>query len=332
MFPSGDLLLLGNTLYGTAAYGGSADGGTVFALNADGTDFRTLHSFTTSDGKVPWAGLSSSGNILYGTTAHGGDLNLGNDFLGSGVVFALKTDGTGFTNLHIFTNEFYPYAGLILSDGTLYGTAREGGSSGYGVVFALNTDGTGFRVLHSFTALSPITNSDGTVLYTNRDGVNPQGALILSGNTLYGTTIYGGSFESGTVFKLNTDGTGFTTLYSFATQDSSGFNADGANPTGGLVLSGNVLYGTANSGGTGGSGTIFSIALPVSQRQLTITPAAGNVVLTWPTNFPGLTLQSATNLASPIWTTNLPAPLLANGQNTVTNPISGTQQFFRLSQ
>jgi len=46
----------------------------------------------------------------------------------------------------------------------------------------------------------------------------------------------------------------------------------------------------------------------------------------------GLTLQSATNLGSAVWTTNSPAPLVVNGQNTVTNPISGTQQFFRLSQ
>jgi hypothetical protein len=61
------------------------------------------------------------------------------------------------------------------------------------------------------------------------------------------------------------------------------------------------------------------------------------VILTWPTNYAGFDysgfkLESTTNLVSPIWTTNLPAPMIVNGQNTVTNPISGTQQFFRLSQ
>jgi hypothetical protein len=35
---------------------------------------------------------------------------------------------------------------------------------------------------------------------------------------------------------------------------------------------------------------------------------------------------------APVWTTNSPAPVVVNGQNTVTNPISGAQQFFRLSQ
>jgi Divergent InlB B-repeat domain len=56
------------------------------------------------------------------------------------------------------------------------------------------------------------------------------------------------------------------------------------------------------------------------------------LILSWPTNSTGFALQSTTNLASPVWTTNLPSPVIINGQNTVTNPISGTQQFFRLSQ
>jgi hypothetical protein len=43
--------------------------------------------------------------------------------------------------------------------------------------------------------------------------------------------------------------------------------------------------------------------------------------------------QSTTNLGSPaVWTTNSLVPVVVNGQNTVTNPISGTQQFFRLIQ
>jgi hypothetical protein len=56
------------------------------------------------------------------------------------------------------------------------------------------------------------------------------------------------------------------------------------------------------------------------------------VILSWPTNATGFTLQSAIDLNSPLWTTNLTVPAVVNGQNTVTNPISGAQQFFRLSQ
>src|SRR6266478_1140762 len=68
----------GNTLYGTAAYGGSSGNGTVFAVNADGTGFTNLHSFTGySDGANPFAGLILSGNTLYGTTFQGGSLDVG---------------------------------------------------------------------------------------------------------------------------------------------------------------------------------------------------------------------------------------------------------------
>src|ERR1035437_5539043 len=67
-YPDAGLILSGNTLYGTAYYGGSSAYGTVFKLNADGTGFTNLHSFTNgSDGANPFAGLILSGNNLYWT-------------------------------------------------------------------------------------------------------------------------------------------------------------------------------------------------------------------------------------------------------------------------
>src|SRR6266851_4968597 len=105
-----------------------------------------LHSFTAlpygtnSDGANPGTGLILSGNTLYGTAGNGGSG-------GVGTVFALNTDGTGFTNLHSFSGDSegaYPYGGLILTNNTLYGTASREGISGGGTVFAVQTDGTGF--------------------------------------------------------------------------------------------------------------------------------------------------------------------------------------------
>jgi uncharacterized repeat protein (TIGR03803 family) len=373
--PSAGLILSGNTLYGTAQYGGSSGKGTVFAVSTDGTGFTNLHSFNYSDGVNPTAGLILSGNALYGTANRGGSWNGGTLFavhtngtgftnlysfsvgggglpyagvilsgntlygtaqyygsLGDGTVFAVNTNGMGFTTLHSFTALSVPYtgtnsdgawpqAGLILSGNTLYGTAAGGGSSGNGTVFAINTDGTGFTNLYSFTALSNSTNSDGS---------RPVADLILSGNTLYGTAYQGGSSGNGTVFAVNNDGTGFTTLHSF-TALSNSTNRDGVYPHCGLILSGNTLYGTALLGGNRGNGTVFSLSLP--PPQLTIFPSGANVILTWPTYAPGVTLQSTTNLVSPaVWNTVSPAPVVVNGQNTVTNPISGAQQFYRLSQ
>ena len=149
---------------------------------------------------------------------------------------------------------------------------------------------------------------------------------MLSGNTLYGAAINGGAFGHGLVFRMHTDGTGFAPVYAF-----SGGN-DGSNPTGALILSGTTLYGLTSSGGAYGSlggGTVFSISLAPS---LTIQAENTDVVLAWPTNFDGFVLESTTNLLFPGWTTNLPAPVIVNGRYTLTNSISGNQQFFRLSQ
>jgi hypothetical protein len=73
-----------------------------------------------------------------------------------------------------------------------------------------------------------------------------------------------------------------------------------------------------------------------SPAQLTITPSGvppSGIILTWSTNAVGFVLQSNTNLLSPsAWVTNSTAPVIVNGQNTVSNPITGPQQFYRLRQ
>jgi len=194
--PKAGLILSGDSLYGTTPGDGSSGAGTVFAVSTsygNYAGYRIVHSFTGSDGAGPVAGLitNASGTTLYGTAWSGGSF-------GNGTVFAVNTDGTGFTNLHDFagypSDGASPYGGLILAGNTLYGTASAGGSASNGTVFAVHTDGTGFTTLHSFTALVSNTNSDGAL---------PYAGLILSGNTLYGTASSGGSSGAGTVFCLS---------------------------------------------------------------------------------------------------------------------------------
>jgi len=86
------------------------------------------------------------------------------------------------------------------------------------------------------------------------DGQSPLGDLVVSGTTLYGVTQNGGASGNGTIFKLNTDGSGYATLYSFGSTEN-----DGANPYAGLILSGSILYGTTEAGGTNGNGAVFKI-------------------------------------------------------------------------
>jgi uncharacterized repeat protein (TIGR03803 family) len=311
----------------------------VFALSTDGTGFTNLYSFSATSGSPPHANsnganpgsfyatadnLTLSGNTLYGTTFQGGGS-------GKGTVFAVNTDGTGFTNLHSFTggsDGAYPSASLGLSGKTLYGTAGGGGpSSARGTVFKINTDGTGFTTLHTFTRSTA--------------GVTLTAPVVLSGDTLYGTTYTDVISPWGTVFKVNTDGTGFIRLHSFT--GIAGvppyINDGGAYPFGGVILSGNTLYGMTAAGSSSGLGTLFSISLPVSPPQLAIKRSDANhiLILTWPTNAIGFQLESATDFAANnAWATVTDPIVVVGDQNVVTNVVTveagNSSKFFRLKK
>jgi len=259
--PKGGLLLFNDTLFGTGSGGtGTNSDGTVFSVETNGLNFLTLHAFSGTDGSDPWADLVMGGDVLYGTAYTGGTANLG-------VIFSVQTNGAGFTVLHSFSNAdgTMPMAGLVLSGDTLYGTASAGGASSGGTVFSIKTNGLDFTVLHNFSTAT-----------TN--GNNPEAALLLSSNVLYGTTDNGGNFDEGTVFSINTNGGGFTLLYSFG----AGSN-DGANPDAPVVLVGDSLYGTTVGGGATGNGTVFGLQIgglvftaePVAATDL--SPGAGGV-------------------------------------------------------
>ena len=250
--PLGSVVLSGSTLYGTTYYGGSANGtsgnGTVFAVNVDGSGYQTLHSFvTTTNGYKPYGTVALSGSTLYGMTYYGSGTGVGS-------IYSLNTNGGSFTNLHTFaggvSDGSRPLGGaLTLSGGTLYGTTVHGGTGSSigtandGVVFAINTDGSGYTNLVSFTG--------GTT-----NGANPYGSLTLVGTTLYGTTRIGGTANLGTIFSVNTDGTGFQTLFNF-----TGGATNGGNPNGALTLAGSCLVGTTKIGGSANLGTVFKINL-----------------------------------------------------------------------
>lgn len=231
--PNAELLVSGTTLYGTAPFGGSNEDGTSFKLNTDGSGFAVLRNFTNqTDGAYSYAGLLLSGTTLYGTACNGGS----NDY---GTVFKMETDGSAYTAITHFTggDGANPADPLTLSGTTLYGATQTGGRSGEGTIFKVNTDGSGYTRLKNFSG---------------GDGSYPNGSLVLSGSALYGTTRHNHSSSGdGTVFTLNTDGSGYTVLRNFG-------GADGSEPAAGLILSGATLYGTAGSSG-GQGGTVFKI-------------------------------------------------------------------------
>jgi uncharacterized repeat protein (TIGR03803 family) len=261
--------------------------------NKETATFTTLHSFDSTDGAYPTAGLveATNGN-LYGITGSGGGG-------GYGTVFEITPSGR-VTTLHSFhgTDGANPYVhapGLVqASDGNFYGTTQAGGAENRGTVFKITPSGT-LTTLHNFrdganpfAGLVQATDGNfygttknggasgyGTIFKTtprgalttlhdfdSHDGANPEAGLVqgTDGN-FYGTTAGGGANNDGTVFQLTPSGT-LTTLYSFC---PGGYPCtDGTNPEAGLVqgTDGN-FYGTTAEGGSaacdGGCGTVFKI-------------------------------------------------------------------------
>jgi len=123
--------------YGTTYDGGDSNChcGVVFAIQKSGGTWHEtgIHSFTGSDGRYPYGGLTfdRSGN-LYGTTSgKNGDY---------GTIFRLQNSAGIWQLDTIYSFDFvhgaYPYAGLVFgNDGTIYGTTNGGGVLGAGTVY-----------------------------------------------------------------------------------------------------------------------------------------------------------------------------------------------------
>ena len=299
VLPCGNLIYgSSNTLFGVTFYGGESNCGTIYKINHDGSGYTILHSFTpgerTNSSYFPGVGgnalplLQGRDRLLYGASRVGNTNN-------TGIIYKLDTDGSGYTVLRHFsgadgapdsliqasdgalygagtalfkintdggdytvlrpfssTNEgVWPYGLIQGSDGVLYGTLAKGSTNARGgAVFRVTTNGTGFAILHHFVLAAD-------------EGEVPFMLIQATDGALYGTTYAGGTGNRGTVFKINTNGSGYRVLrhlQSVVTQDAG-------SPICRLLQLGNVLYGTTIGGGTGG-GTIFRIGLDGSGYEV----------------------------------------------------------------
>jgi uncharacterized repeat protein (TIGR03803 family) len=212
---TGVILDAAGNLYGTTDNGGTSGLGTVFKLAPDGKE-TVLYLY---------------GATLYSSVSYG-------------TLFKVSPKGVH-TVLYAFTggaDGADPYGENLILDkaGNLYGTGYGGGTFEYGVVFEFSASGTE-SVLYSFTG--------GT------DGSRPYAGVVEDklGN-FYGTTLQGGAFGLGTVYKLTPSGTE-TVLHSFAG------GSDGETPYGGVILdSKGNLYGTTADGGSSNAGIVFKVS------------------------------------------------------------------------
>jgi uncharacterized repeat protein (TIGR03803 family) len=255
-------------LYGTTAAGGGgscsvfgAGCGIVFELTPSNGHFKTLWQFTGgTDGAAPYAGLIiGPGGVLYGSTVAGGGGSCAFGSLpGCGMVFRLSPpvspphsiQGDHWIEdvLYRFrgSDGFSPLGDLVMDhSGSIYGSAFQGGSSGFGVVFKL-TPSNGMwdeSVLHNFDGSS--------------DGSGPNGIILDASGNIFGTTQCCGSAGGGTVYELLA-GSGWTEniLYSFILDGGLGNN-----PYSGVTFdsTGN-LYSTTWDGQGGRGGTAFELS------------------------------------------------------------------------
>ncbi len=225
--------------YGTTTLGGTYNIGAIFRMSPTGT-LTTLHSFGSypgdPDGQPNGLILGRDGNF-YGTAVFAGAT-------GTGSIFKITPSGE-FTTLYSFSanNNFNtdgvgPVGLIQARDGNFYGTASGAGANSYGTVFKFSPEGA-FTTLYSFSGM-------------NGDGQQPSSGLVqgIDGN-YYGTTLLGGAYQEGVIFRITPTGT-LTVLYGFGST-----LADQGAPLGGLIqASDGNFYGTTNPDS---DGTVFRI-------------------------------------------------------------------------
>jgi uncharacterized repeat protein (TIGR03803 family) len=222
----------------------------VLALPAWSQNYKVIYAFTGQN------------NLSAGSTIARDKLGnfYGTSITNSGAIYKISPTGKE-TTLHQFSGPpdgSYPDGVLVVDkDGAIYGTTLYGGTStfqycggsGCGTLFKLTSSGA-YTVLHSFDA-------------PPADGIEPFAGVALGPNgTLYGTTYYGGTGNSGnegngTIFEFANGSE--TVLYNFTD------GADGGLPGAALLIYSRALYGTTVFGGTGpcftsfgqGCGTVF---------------------------------------------------------------------------
>ena len=200
--------------------------GTVYRLSPNGI-FTVLLSFTGANGAHGNITPILIGNTLYGATSQGGTG-------GAGVIFSVRTDGTGFSIVHQFAgmDGGSPQALVVGPHSTIYGIAATGGAYGYGTLFSISASGS-YTDLHDFNQPA---------------GAEPV-SLLIGSATLVGSTGYGGGDSStgcqygcGTIFTYTTTTRTFSTVFSFPSSISLG-----AFPYVGSIGPGPTIYGANGS-------------------------------------------------------------------------------------
>ncbi|HTB08001.1 MAG TPA: T9SS type A sorting domain-containing protein [Bacteroidia bacterium] len=240
-YPYADVTIAGNKLFGTAYEGGANGYGYFFSVNKDGSGFKDLWDCNdtgtiagNSNGGYPYGDVTVIKDKLYGFTYEGGAF-------GYGEIFRIDTNGSGYKDLYDFasaTGGNLGWGGLTLIGNKFFGMGTYGGAYDSGMIFSIDTNGTGYKDLFDFNG----TNG----------GYPESVSLAVYKNKLYGMTEEGGVNDSGVIFSIDTNGSGYKDLVDL--NYSKGYY-----PYGFLTLVGNKLFGLTYYGGVHDSGVVFSV-------------------------------------------------------------------------
>ncbi|HTK79301.1 MAG TPA: choice-of-anchor tandem repeat GloVer-containing protein [Rhizomicrobium sp.] len=227
-------------IYGTTEEGGASSCGTIYRYAPRSGAYQQLYAFRCSpDGAYPVAALNDIGGVLESTANGGGSHDVG-------ALIFVRSDGSAGTSCSFSGNDGdFPDASVAPANGNYYTIAHED-DIGYGTVTEFHGVTCNTSVIHRFASGS--------------DGAFPSGSLLFYNNALYGTTVFGGGPNLGTVFRVNLDGSNYAVLHSF--QGICCGNSDGSFPESALTLNpnDNMLYGTTTNGGNSSDlGTVFKI-------------------------------------------------------------------------
>ena len=252
------------------------DAGSIFQINADGTNYQSFRLRIKTPGSDIEGALTTLNGKIYGMAGDGG-LN------GKGVIYSYD-DATGtYTDMHDFDSSgYWPRGSLTLGpDGSFYGMTYQGGASNMGTIFKIDPNTYSFNKLYDFDGINGSYPWAGLVLASNnmfygltaQGGQNGRGVLfqfdpatdiytkqhdfdnVIStqgGNLVQAldSDLYG--LASNSIFRYNPNTQSFSNAYTFV--DSTGIS-----PVGKLLLGSNGnLYGLTGSGGLHNHGVVFN--------------------------------------------------------------------------
>ncbi len=297
----------------------SPTNGSVLTTTAPVTFAATI---TDTNASVTIAGFFA-GNTLLGATTHSPySITVSNLAPGRFTLMAIADDSasTSGSNTITITVGSSNFPAAVAADIYSAGSVFTNGS------MALGSN------IRGALAFAPITPPPDCLLYL---ALNPY-ALPFTSNTvaIYGFdggsgTFTGADFNAGTYLGSMT----FPTNINFgqvATFEVTQFVRSAKGPYFGFILRGGGDLSTL----TDNYGTPPEIVAALSPLPPALSPnvISNQMVISWTTNnAAGLTLQSTTNPAGGGWTPVGITPTQNGGQLVVTNPASGPQQFFRLS-